>query len=213
MTAITVRADERADMILLMSFGALASLAAGGFSAASVLQEWRGGGTGNGFTAAGVLDLFAILPEIGVLFALTKLATALGSTQLYRSSLCLYFTFWFGDVLRLFINKNLSEVWSIVLMIPMVATILAVIAFKIWFAVAIIRVRNRVGILAGVMGAVILLNLSVSLVFRILLVIADELGPVDWADSVRSLVGVVLNALLLFLMFLSARDRLIEGLP
>jgi hypothetical protein len=61
------------------------------------------------------------------------------------------------------------------------------------------------------MGAVILLNLSVSLVFRILLVIADESGPVDWADSVRSLVGVVLNALLLFLLFLGVRDQLIEG--
>jgi hypothetical protein len=194
----------------LLSWGALASLAAGGLSAASVWREWSGGGTGHGFTASAVLNLFAVLPEIVVLFALLRLARAVVSSQLYRSSLCLYITFWLVALLSLFINKGLSEGLMIVLVIPMIVAVLAMLIFKIWFAVALIRVRDRLSGLAGVLGAVVLLNAGVWLVFRILSVIGDESSAFDRADSLRSLVGVVLSALLLFMLFLSVRDQLIE---
>ena len=211
MTTMTYWVSEHAGRTRRLMHGALASLVVGGLSVASILQEWGGGRSDLGFTAGSVLDLFAVLPGIVVLLALLELATAAGSTRLYRSSLCLYSTGWFTDLLRLFISENLSDVWAIVLIIPLALAVLAIIIFKIWFAVALIRLRDRLGGLAGMIGALVLLNLGAWLVFGVLSVIGDESGALDRVDTVRGLVSVVLNALLLFMLFLNVRDRLLEG--
>jgi hypothetical protein len=198
-------------MIRLLFFGALASLAAGGLSAASALQVWKGGRAGYGFTAGNVLELLAALPEIVVLFALLRLAIAASSPHLYRSSQCLYIAFWFVDLVSVFFSKSLSEGLMIVLGISMLLGVLAILIFRIWFAVALIRARDRLGGIAGVLGVVIMLNAGAWVVLRSLMLLSDDASAFDWADSARSLIGIVLIALLLFLLFLGVRDRLIEG--
>jgi predicted lipid-binding transport protein (Tim44 family) len=209
-TILTVQGDTRVALPRWLLFGAVACLLAAGLDVASLLA-WPTGGPGDGFSAGTVLNLASIVPEVVVLCALLQLAKAAGSAGLRRSSLCLFVTIFLLEVLQLFVIKSLGEAALVVVALLTLAGFLAVLGFRIWFGVALIRVRDRLGGVAAVLGWLQLLSAGCWLAFRILLVVSDEPGAFDRADMFRGLVGIVLTNLLLFLLFLGLRDRLVAG--
>jgi hypothetical protein len=209
-TTLTLRGDERAFLARRLLFGAGACLLAGGLGVASLLA-WPTGGPGGGFSAQTVLDLTSILPEAVVLCVLLRLAAAVESAGLRRSSLCLFVTIWLVDALRLFVSKGLGEAGTVMVVLLTLVGTLAVFGFRIWFGVALLRARDRLGGVAAMLGWLQLLWAAAWLAFRVLLVVSDEPSAIDRADTFRSLASIVLNNLLLFLLFLGARDWLAEA--
>jgi hypothetical protein len=209
---LTVPGDTRVALARWLLCGAVACLLAGGLNVASLLA-WPTGGPGGGFSAGTILNLVSILPEVVLLCALLQLAGAVGSAGLRRSSLCLFVTIFLLEVLRLFVFKSLGEAGVVVVGLLMLIGALAVFGFRIWFGVALIRVRDRLGGVAAVLGWLQLLSAASWLAFRVLLVASDEPRALDRVDIFRSLVSIVLNNLLLFLWFLGLRDRLAEAPP
>jgi hypothetical protein len=209
-TTLTLRGDARAALARGLLFGAVACLLAGGLDAASLLAG-PPGAPGGGFSAETVLNLASILPEVVVLGALLRLAAAVDSAGLRRSSRCLFVTVWLLEVLRLFMGKGLSEAGLVVVGLLILVGALAALGFRVWFGVALLRARDRLGGVATVLGWLQLLGAASWLAFRVLLVASGEPSAFDRADTFRSLVNIVLNHLLLFLLFLGLRDRLADG--
>jgi hypothetical protein len=112
-----------------------------------------------------------------------------------------------------FLSKNLSDA-ALVLVVPlMLGGVLGVLVSRVWFGVALVRLRGRLGGMAAVLGWLELLAAASWLVFRGLFVASDEPSAFDRADMLRSLVATVACNLLLILLFLGLRDRLAVGPP
>jgi hypothetical protein len=201
---------ERTSLAPRLWFGAAACLLTGGLGAAALLA-WPTGGPADGFSAQTLLNLFSILPEAVVLGALVRLATAVHSPGLRRSSMCLFVSIWLMMLLRLFALRRLGEAGVVVVVLSLVVA-LAALTFRVWFGVALLRSRDRLGGVAAVLGWLELLLAASWLVFRVLLMASNEPSALDQADRLRGLASIVINNLLLFLLFLWFRDRLI-GVP
>jgi hypothetical protein len=196
--------DERSSLARRLWFGAAACLLTGGLGVAALLA-WPAGGPADGFSAQTLLNLFSILPEAVVLGALVSLATWVNSSGLGRSSVCLFVSFWLLQLLRLLEVKSEADV----VIVGLVAV--AVLAFRVWFGVALIRARDRLGGVAAVLGWLELVSAACWLTFRVLLAASDDPRALDQVDLLRSLATIVLSNLLLYLLFMGLRDRLAAG--
>jgi hypothetical protein len=208
-TTLTLHGDARLNLTRWLLFGAVASLPACGLHVAALLAEPAGEPVG-GFTAATALHLLALLLEAVVLGALLRLAGATDSAGLRRSSLGRYVSIALVVVLGSFLSKDLGDAALVLVALPALAAGVGALVFRVWFGVALIRLRHRLGSLAAVIGWLELLAAASWLAFRVLFLVVDEPSALDRADTLRSLVATVACDLLLALLFLGLRDRLAE---
>jgi hypothetical protein len=208
-TTLPLRGDERLALARWLLFGAVASLLECGLEVAALLAEPAGEPVG-GFTAATALNLISLLPETVVLGALLHLAGAADSAGLRRSSLGRFVSIALLAVLSPFLSKNLGDAALVLVVLPMLGGLLAALVFRVWFGAALVRLRDRLGGMAAVLGWLELLAAASWLVFRVLLIASDDPSALDRVDTLRSLVAIVVCDLLLALLFLGLRDRLAE---
>jgi hypothetical protein len=116
-------------------------------------------------------------------------------------------------VARPVLSEDLGDAALVVLVPLMVGVALAGLGFRIWFGVALLRLRHRLGGVAAVLGWLELLAAASWLVFRVLLLVVDEPSDFDRADMLRSMAATVSCHLLLALLFLGIRDRLARESP
>jgi hypothetical protein len=210
-TTQTLWGDARLTLARWLGFGAVACLLACGLDVAALLAEPAGEPVG-GFTAATALNLISLLPEAVVLGALLCLAAAVDSAGLRRSSLGRFVCMALVVVSRPFLSEDLGDAALVVLVLLMLVAVLAALIFRIWFGVALLRLRHRLGGVAAVLGWLELLAAASWLAFRVLFLVVDEPSAFDRADMLRSLAATVSCDLLLALLFLGIRDRLV-GVP
>jgi hypothetical protein len=166
-----------------------------------------------GFTAENALRLIALLPEAVVLGALLRLAGATDSAGLWRSSFGRYVSIMLLMVLGPFLSKDLGDAALVMVGLLVLGAVVGALVFRVWFGVALIRLRHRLGGLAAVIGWLELLAAASWLVFRVLLIASDDRIALDRVDMLRSLVATVACDLLLALLFLGLRDRLAGAPP
>jgi hypothetical protein len=116
-------------------------------------------------------------------------------------------------VLQPFVSKDLGDAALVLVGLLALVAVLAALGFRIWFGVALVRLRDRLGGMAAVLGWLELLAAASWLVFRVLFLVVDEPSDFDRADMLRSLVATLSCDLLLALLFLGIRDRLAGGPP
>jgi hypothetical protein len=196
---------------------ALAALVQGGLDAASSALDWRRNGQ-PGFSG---LDLAALVPAVVLLLAFRALARSTGNQSLLRSSLCYLGSGCLLDVIRVIPTDALSETVEVIVALAGVILALARLGFGIWFGVVLLRLRG----LGGLLGGIILLRTALWLLFKVLIAFElvqtlsahtdDDLvqflvngSTIDTLDQIRALLGIVAMDLVVFLFFLSERDRL-----
>jgi hypothetical protein len=211
-TTLTLRGDARLTLARWLWLGAVACLLACGLSVAALFAEPAGQPVG-GFTAATALNLIALLPEAVVMGTLLHLAGAAGSAGLRRSSVGRFVSIALLMLLAPFLSKDLGDAALVLVVLPMLGAVVGALVFRVWFGVALLRLRHQLGGMAAVLGWLELLAAASWLVFRVLFLAIDQPSALDRADTIRSLVATVACDLLLALLFLGVRDRLTEATP
>jgi hypothetical protein len=224
-------------------WGAVAALLVGCLNAGSALVDLLRGPS-KGFALFDALLLAAIVPEIVVLAAFLRLANESQkqaarldaenrSRSLKYSAAAKFLTAWLLAISSPAVNAmsaadpNLAVLSCCVLLL-----LLPLAGFSLWFGISLIRMSDRLGLSATVLGWMEILRLVAWVVMIILIVVhalalpdrpdlnaeqkeawkEQEMAPLRRANSVRMLVSTMIIALVTTQLFLSLRRRIMSQL-
>jgi hypothetical protein len=208
----------------LLLWAALAALVRCGLGAASIVLEIRRGHQ-DGFTAASALELAGFLPALVVLLAFVHLAWAIDSPRLHRSSVWTCVFGWVAELLRSIPRSVTSEEVEVLHGLLIGVSLLVALGLGIWFDLTLLKLREKLGGLAALLGGAGLVYTAVWVIMKVILVVglADaaagattetemdqafaKVGPLHRIDLMVTLGGRVLTSLLTFCLFLAWRER------
>jgi hypothetical protein len=220
-------------------WGAVAAVLVGCLNAGSAVVDLLRGPS-KGFALFDVLLLAAIVPEVLVLAAFVGLANESQkqaarldvenkSRALRYSATAKFLTLWLLAISSTAVNAMSATDASLALLSCCVLLLVLPLAgFSLWFGISLIRLSDRLGLSATVLGWMEILRLMVWVVMIILIVVhalalADrpdlnaeqkeawkeqEMMPLRRANSIRMLVSTTIIALVTTQLFLSLRRRM-----
>jgi hypothetical protein len=225
MSEMALPREEHSGLTRLLEFGALAALLRGGLRIAAVVAE-QGRQVQADLSPGAVLDVLSILPGILVLLVWLRLANVLRSNGLYRASLYLFVNGWLVELLHLVNPTHVSDTVEIVAAVVKIGLLVLDIVFSIWFAIAVLRLRDVLGGFALAVGILEVAGVVLWLGIKALLVASLASGDqsnagfeqtmesslISQVDFVRAIAWRGVYALVLFAGFPALRDRL-SALP
>jgi hypothetical protein len=146
------------------------------------------------------------------------------------SSLGWFLSLWLSLVLAMFLDTSQPKGDGSLIILMIVPTILLRVGFALWFAICLIRLRDVLGAMVSLLGWMELLCLVFWLALRaaifiriagfegppglsanqVQVLLDKHLAPLNGIDTLRSLFGVLLIAILTCEFFLALRRRLVK---